>query len=212
MKKSFLLIITLILLGGFLASCSANRGFVSNVTRNDIQRIVPFEIDAHFSCVECGISFVHNDSVTSIAKSLFEKELTNDKTLPMAETIAFSDTLIHDKVQNEIYRLMILIDSYPPVDVRKLAIPPTIDSILCSRNERFGLLVHNGGYYCPDGELKTSDNMLTACEGSTRSAIFIVDSELKNLAYVATAWCNSSPLKAETYRKQVNNLLKKYKK
>ena len=212
MKKSFLLIITLILLGGFLASCSANRGFVSNVTRNDIQRIVPFEIDAHFSCVECGISFVHNDSVTSIAKSLFEKELTNDKTLPMAETIAFSDTLIHDKVQNEIYWLMILIESYPPVDVRKLAIPPTIDSILCSRNERFGLLVHNGGYYCPDGELKISDNMLTACEGSTRSAIFIVDSELKNLAYVATAWCNSSPLKAETYRKQVNNLLKKYKK
>ena len=54
--------------------------------------------------------------------------------------------------------------------------------------------------------------MLTACEGSTRSAIFIVDSELKNLAYVATAWCNSSPLKAETYRNQVNNLLKKYKK
>ena len=54
--------------------------------------------------------------------------------------------------------------------------------------------------------------MFTACEGSTRSAIFIVDSKLKNLAYVATANRNSDPLKTETYQKQMKDLLKEYRK
>jgi len=211
MKKSFLFIIASILLGGFLASCSANRGFVSNVTREDIQQLAQFEIYAHFGRVENGISIIDNDSVTSIAKSLFETELAQDKTLPVTESIAISDNLVRNKVQDEIRWLRIYIDNNVPV--KDIAIPPTIDSILCSRNERFGLLVHNGGFYCPDGIYKVPGSSIpVACEGSTRSAIIIVDSKLKNLVYVVTSNRNSDPLKAETYQKQVKDLLKKYNK
>ena len=213
MKKLFLFIIASILLGGFSASCSANRGFVSNVTREDIQQLAQFEIYAHFGRVENGISIIDNDSVTSIAKSLFETELAQDKTLPVTESIAISDNLVRNKVQDEIRWLRIYIDNNVPV--KDITIPPTIDSILCSRNVRFGLLVHNGGFYCPDGIYKSPGSGIpipVAHEGSTRSAIIIVDSRFKNLVYVATSNLKSNPLEAETYRKQVNNLLKKYKK
>ena len=213
MKKSFLFIIASILLGGFLASCFANRGFVSNVTREDIQQLAQFEIYAHFGRVENGISIIDNDSVSSIAKSLFETELAQDKTLPVTESIAISDNLVRNKVQDEIRWLRIYIDNNVPV--KDITIPPTIDSILCSRNVRFGLLVHNGGFYCPDGIYKSPGSGIpipVAHEGSTRSAIIIVDSRFKNLVYVATSNLKSNPLEAETYRKQVNNLLKKYKK
>ena len=209
MKKTFL-IITVILIGVFFASCSANRGFVSTVTRDDIQQLAQFEMYAHFGRVENGVSIIDNDSVTNTAKSLFETELAHDKTLPVTETIAISDNLVRNKVQDEIRWMRIYIDNNVPV--KDITIPPTIDSILCSRNVRFGLLVHNGGFSCPDGELKIGNNMFTACEGSTRSAIFIVDSKLKNLAYVATANRNSDPLKTETYQKQMKDLLKEYRK
>ena len=210
MKKTFLIIIASIFFGGLFASCSANRGFVSNVTRDDIQQMAQFEMFAHFGRVENGISIIDNDSVTNAAKLLFATELANDKTLPVTEIIVISDSIVYDKVQDEIHWLRIFIDNNVPV--KEIAIPPTIDSILCSRNERFGLLVHNAGFSCPDGELKIGNNMFTACEGSTRSAIFIVDSKLKNLAYVATANRNSDPLKTETYQKQIKDLLKEYRK
>ena len=46
----------------------------------------------------------------------------------------------------------------------------------------------------------------------TRNGIIIVDSKNHNLAYVATAARESSPLEAKTYQKQLKDLLKKYKK
>ena len=213
MKKTFL-IITVILIGVFFASCSANRGFVSNVTRDDIQQMAQFEMFAHFGRVENGISIIDNDSVTNAAKLLFATELANDETLSVTSTIIISDSIILNKVQEEIHWLMMFIENPLTlgVKVKDIVIPPTIDSILCSRNERFGLLIYNAGFYCPDGELKIGNNMFTACEGSTRSAIFIVDSNLKNLAYVATAYRNSNPLKTETYQKQMKDLLKKFRK
>ena len=211
MKKAFLFAIASILFCGFIASCSANRGFVSNVTRDDIKQLAQFEMYAHFGRVDNGISIIDNDSVTNTAKSLFETELAHDKTLPVTEIIAISDNFVRNKVQDEIHWMRIYIDNNVPV--KDITIPPTIDSILCSRNERFGLLVHNGGFYCPDGIYKGPGSSIpVACEGSTRSAIIIVDSKLKNLVYVATSNRKSNPLETETYRKQMNDLLKKYKK
>ena len=88
MKKTLLIIIGSILFVGFFASCSANRGFVSNVTRDDIQQMAQFEMYAHFGRVENGISIIDNDSVTNVAKSLFATELANDETLSVTSTIS----------------------------------------------------------------------------------------------------------------------------
>ena len=88
MKTTFLIIITVILFGGFFASCTVNRGFVSNVTRDDIQQLAQFEMFAHFGRVENGISIIDNDSVTNVAKSLFATELANDETLSVTSTIS----------------------------------------------------------------------------------------------------------------------------
>ena len=46
----------------------------------------------------------------------------------------------------------------------------------------------------------------------SRCGIIIVDSKYNDLTYVATANRESNPLKSDTYRKQMGDLMKKYKK
>ena len=215
MKKTFHFIIASILLGGFFASCSSNRGFISSVTRDDIQQMVKFEM-FDFGYVKDGSYVIEDDSVTDVAKSLFEKALADDKTLFVTETIVISDSLVHQEIQNEIKWCNYLAFSlFYPISIKDIEIPPTIDSILCSRNERFGLIIYNGGYTCPDGIYNpptVSGFYLGTQEGYITSSILIVDSKNKNFAYVAYTDRNSDPMKAETHQKQLDKLLKNYKK
>ena len=215
MKKTFHFIIASILLGGFFASCSSNRGFISSVTRDDIQQMVKFEM-FDFGNVKDGSYVIKDDSVTDVAKSLFERALTNDKTLSVTETIVISDSLVHKEIQNEIKWCNYLAQSLSfPISIKDIEIPPTIDSILCSRNERFGLIIYNGGYTCPDGIYNPptgSGIYLGTKEGFIISSMLIVDSKNKNFAYVAHTERNSDPMKAETHQKQLDKLLKKYRK
>jgi hypothetical protein len=44
------------------------------------------------------------------------------------------------------------------------------------------------------------------------SGIIIVDSESNNLAFVSTAMRESDPLEESTYRKQMEDLMKKFRK
>lgn len=71
MKKTFLIIITVILFGGFFASCSANRGFVSSLTRADIRQVQQFEPLNYVGIIEKGNNITHSDSLTEVAKTLF---------------------------------------------------------------------------------------------------------------------------------------------
>ena len=213
MKKAFHFIIVLILLGGFVVSCSSNRGFISSVTRDDIQQMVKFEM-YNFGYVKDGSYVIKDDSVTDVAKSLFEKALANDKTLSVTGTIVISDSLVNKEIQNEIKWCDYLAFSlFYPISIKDIEIPPTIDSILCSRNERFGLIIYNGGYTCPDGIYNpVSGSFGTNKEGYITSSILIVDSKNKSFAYVAHTDRNSDPMKAETHQKQLDKLLKNYKK
>ena len=214
MKKTVQFIILSILFGGFLASCSANKGFVSSVTRDDIHQMVQFELFDIFGRVVNGVSIIEDDSVTAIAKSLFEAELANSKISPVTKTIVVSDTIVLNKIQDEIrWWSYFTWSPFQAGSVKDIPISPTIDSILCSCDERFGLLIYNGGYTCPEGIYHPIGTGVISnrTEGYIRSAIIIVDSKLKNLAYIAHAESNSDPLKAETHRKQLEKLLKKYK-
>lgn len=202
MKKSLVFIITSVLVGGFMLSCSTNRGLVSSLTSADIQRVIQFD-PLTFIRSSKGDTLKYNDSLSVIAKSLFETELSRSKTLPIKGNLVIEDSDVNSRIQDETYALMNLVNN---VNVKSIPIPPTIDSILEARNERFGLLVYNYGF------IRSLGTVYTLPYKDTNSEIIIVDSQNNNLVYVATAKSESSPLKAETYKKQVEDLLKKYKK
>ena len=223
MKKTFVIIITVILFGGFFASCSANRGFVSSLTRADIRQVQQFEPLNYVGIIEKGNNITYSDSLTKVAKTLFEKELTRSRTLPAKGNIIIEDSIVNNKIQYEIYMLMNYLENN--VKAKDISIPPVIDSILEARNERFGLLAYNWGFTRTGGNyagqigkgvligVLTMGTMYTVpYKDMSKCGLIIVDSKYNNLAYVATANRESNPLKAETYRKQIEDLLKKYKK
>jgi hypothetical protein len=143
--------------------------------------------------------------------------------LPVKGHIVIEDTVVNNKVQYEIYMLMNYLENN--VKAKDIPIPPVIDSILEARNERFGLLAYNWGFTRTGGNyagqigkgvligVLTMGTMYTVpYKDMSRCGLIIVDSKNNNLAYVATANRESNPLKAETYQKQMEDLLKKYRK
>ena len=177
MKKTFVIIITSVLVGGFMLSCSTNRGFVSSLTSADIQRVIQFD-PLTFIQSSKGDTLKYNDSLSVIAKSLFETELSRSKTLPIKGNLVIEDSDVNSRIQDETYALMNLVNN---VNVKSIPIPPTIDSILEARNERFGLLVYNYGF------IRSLGTVYTLPYKDTNSEIIIVDSQNNNLVYVAIA-------------------------
>lgn len=226
MKKTISIIawaICLPLITSLFTSC-VTQGFVSDVTRADIQHIAQFEVLGDVGLIEEGNNIVYSDSLTRVANELFAAELANENTLPLTETIVIEDSIVNKKLQDEISMLMYY-SKNTRVRVKDIPIPPTIDSILCSRNERFGMLVYNWGFARSNGNyagqiakgiligVLTLGTIYTVpYKDMTQSGIIIVDAKCRNIAYVSTANRESSPLEAKTYQRQVRDLFKKYKK
>ena len=92
MKKTLLIIVASFLFVGFFASCTANRGFVSSLTHADIRQVQQFEPLNYVGIIEKGNNITHSDSLTEVAKTLFEKELSRNKTLPVKGHISLTST------------------------------------------------------------------------------------------------------------------------
>jgi hypothetical protein len=205
---------------GFFSSC-ATQGFVSNVTRTDIQQIAQFEIFSDVGFIEKGNKIVFDDSLSLVAQTLFETALTKEKILPVTNIIVMEDSAIHNQVQYEISALMNCLESN--MRPKNLPVPPTIDSILYARNERFGMLVYDWGFVRTSGNygkqaLKSiAIGILTLgmvipiyYKEVTRTGILIYDAKNHNFAYVANVAGESSPLKESTYQRHVQGLLWRY--
>ena len=216
------LAVVLPLFSGLFTSC-VTQGFISNVTQADIQQLSQFEILANVGEIEKGNKITHNDSLTQVAQALFATELANEIALPVTETIDIEDTVVYHKVRYEIYVLMNCLErNMKPKD---LPVPPAIDSILCARAQRFGMLVYDWGFVRSTGNyagqiakgiaigiLTMGSYYTVPYKDMTRSGILIYDAMNHNFAYVSTTAAESSPLEAKTYQKQLKDLLKKYKK
>ncbi len=218
----FTIAIGLALLAGFFSSC-ATQGFISNVTRTDIQQLSQFEILSNVGLIEESNKIVYDDSLTQVAQTLFETELAKEKTLPVSQTIVIEDSTICNQVRYEIFTLMNCLEMN--IRPKNLPIPPTIDSILCARNERFGMLVYDWGYvrssgnYAKQAAKSIAIGILTLgmmipiyYKEMTRTGILIYDARNHNFAYVATVFGESNPLEEKTYQRHVRDLMWRYKK
>ena len=225
MKKNQLIVVLAVCLPIFLgcfSSCSLNRGFVSSVKRADIEQLSRFEMFNYVGSIEKGNKVVRNDSLTAVAKELFETELAKASTLPVSDTIFIQDSVVNFMVQDEIFYLMERLET--TTRVKNVPVPPTIDSILCSQGKRFGLLLYNWGFTRTAGNyagqvakgiaigiLSMGAIIPVPYKDMTRSGLVIVDAKNHNIAFVSMANRENSPLKPFTYKHQVKELLWKFK-
>jgi len=222
MKNSFL-IIALFFMGGFFASCTVSRGFVSTVKRAEIQQVLQFEPLTFVGIIEKEDKITYNDSLSIISQELFETALSNDKTIPVTGKIVIEDSIVSNRVQYEIFMMMRYINGR--VNVEDIPIPPTIDSILESQNERFGLLAYSRGFIRTDDnydkEVEKSAALALLTLGTyyrmtyqyvTHGGIVIVDSQNNNIAFVTDESYKYNPLKAETYEKMMIGLVRLFRK
>ena len=210
------------MLFGLLTSCTVNRGFVSSLTRSDIPQVQQFEPLNYVGIIEKGNKISYSDSLTAVVKEMFDIALSEDNTLPIASVIVIEDSIVNNRVQNEIYMLMNYIES--DLRVKDIPIPTTIDSILEARSERFGMLAYNwgftrtGGNYAGQIAKGVAIGILTLgtfytvpFKNRICSGIIIFDSKYNNLSFVSTASREDNPLKATTHKKQVETMMKKYR-
>ena len=222
-RKFTPIIIALMLFVGFFASCTTNRGFVSAVKRTEIQQVQQFEPFVFVGIVEEGDKVAYSDSLTRIAQELFETALSKDEILPVTGTIVIEDSIVNNRIQYEIYMMMSYIDGR--VRVKDIPIPPTIDSILEARNERFGLLAYSRGFVRTDdnydkevgkgvaiGLLTLGTYYSLPYKYVTHGGIVIVDSQNDNIAFVNTENYQYHPLKADTYQKLMIGLVRIFRK
>lgn len=218
-----LTIIATLALCCLFASCSANRGFVSTAKRAEIKQVQQFEPLTLIGIIEKGDKIAYSDSLTEIAQGLFETALAKDETLPVTGKITIEDSIINNRVQNEIFMIMRYIDG--KVRVKDIPIPPTIDSILEARGERFGLLAYSQGFVRTDDNYNkevgkgAAVSLLTLGTYNrmpykyvTHGGILIVDSQNNNIAFVNAESYNYHPLKAETYKKLMTGLVRIFRK
>ena len=222
MKNSFFFI-ALLVLGCFFASCTSSRGFVSTVKRAEIQQVQQFEPLTLVGIIEKDDKITYNDSLTIISQELFETALSNNKTIPVTGRIVVEDSIVSNRVQYEIFLMMKYINGR--VRIEEIPIPPTIDSILESRNERFGLLAYSRGFvrtddnYDKEVEKGAAIALLTLgtyyrmpYQYVTHGGIVIVDSLNNNIAFVTDESYKYHPLKAETYEKMMIGLVRLFRK
>lgn len=219
----YLIIIATLAFSCLFASCSANKGFVSTAKRSEIKQVQRFEPMAVMGVIEKSDKAAYSDSLSEIARGLFEDALEKDETLPVTGKIVIEDSIVNNKVQYEILMMMNYIDGRNrPKDI---PIPPTIDSILESRGERFGLLAYCRGFVRTDDNYdrevgkRVAVSLLTLGTYNTmpykyvtHGGIVIVDSQNDNIAFVNSESYNYHPLKAETYKKLMIGLVRIFRK
>lgn len=223
MKKTSRILMAALLMGFLLASCSSNRGFVSSVKRSEIKQVQQFEPLSLVGVVFDGDRMVYSDTLSLVAQGLLETALTKDETLPVTGKMDIDDEDISSRVAIEIYQMMNLIEGR--TRVQDIPLPPTIDSILEARSERFGLLAYSRGFVRTEDSydkafgkgaaltlLTLGSYTVIPHKYETHGGVIIVDSLNDNIAYVTTGAFEYHPLKADTYKKLMIELVRVFRK
>ena len=131
-------IIGIIILGIILQSCVTNKYLSSETPMNQVTNIEYFEPYSYIQFIKKGNKSELNDSLSLESKRRIDSVIYSNKNLyKIKKKIIIMNSSINEKVENE---LSFLIQS--AMQKRKLEgieLTPIIDSILESRNQRFGL-------------------------------------------------------------------------
>lgn len=138
MKKTLLFAFILLT----FSSCALS-GFTTKTPKSeisDVQRFIPVcDIDLLDKYDNGG----HSDSLSELCRLSIDNVLARDKSIGLTGNITIKDTVVQNKVNNELRQL---IDDGNLKQKAQYTYLPTVDSILKQNGKRFGLLVYHVGF------------------------------------------------------------------
>lgn len=138
-------IILILALATLNQSCKTSKYLSSQTSVNEISNIEYFEPYAYIQLVEKGNKSEFNDSLSIKSKQIIDSILnSNKKQYKITDKIIINNKNLNKKVENE---LSFLIQSaLKKGKLEGIEITPVLDSILESRNQRFGLGIIASGF------------------------------------------------------------------
>ena len=174
------------------ASCTAKKGFVTKIAKQDIVDIQRFPVLSDIYALDKNDNGFVSDSLSSLSDQCIDNYLDRQNNICFGGNVVFDDSIVQQKVNNEIRKLAEI--AYDNEEIAFVPIPPTIDSLMEAIGKRFGLLVYATGYERYESSFF---GILTQAWYSTRGyanpkpyyeyfsniALMIVDSEKNNIAF-----------------------------
>lgn len=209
--------------GLLLLSCGANKFLTSSTKADEVRSLSYFEPFSYIQYVEKGNKAVLSDSLSSRTQMKLDSVLSQSKaTLHLTEKLHFGNDTIKSGIENELGSLSQLITQRRRLD--GIAIPPLIDSILKSNNQRFALATVATGFGRRKGNyggqvakgaavgiLTLGMYIPTPIKSNLTLHAFIFDSEKKEIAfYKRSIPVEKEPTEPEVIKKQLIGLFNNY--
>ena len=224
MKKVNLFLIIIVL----FASCNTTKFLTSDVKPLEITEMLKIQPFSYISLVEQGNRGVFNDSISNEAQIALNEtlEIFRDRIRLSSTEVILTDSAEISWLEQEIDYLIISAERNR--NVKNIAIPPFIESLLTANDERFGLIIVQSGFTRTRGNyggqvakqigVGILTGLLTGVahvqtpvkSGSTLHAI-IVDNQNKNVAfYNNSVLQDREPTNKETITRHLNEIFRGY--
>ena len=208
----------------FFSSCAGTKLLTSNTRPEEVIDMLKFETLSYVSLIEKGNRSIQNDSVSNLAKDiLFEALNSFGNKIPLSDKKQiFTDSISKDRFAREVNFLCLTADRNK--SIKKLSIPPTIDSLLSVSGKRFGLITVVTGFTREKGNygkqiakgvgmglLTMGMYYQTPIKSNSTIYAVIVDNQEKNIAfYRKSILQDKEPTEKEVLVKQIQSLFEKY--
>ena len=224
MKKVNLFLLITVL----FVSCNTTRFLTSNVKPHEIIEMLKIQPFSYISLVEQGSQGVFNDSISNEAQIVLNETLESFRGRIRLAPIdmILTDSAELSWLEKEIEYLIISAERNR--NVKNIAIPPFIESLLTASGQRFGLIIVQHGFTRTRGNyagqiakqigIGILTGLLTGVahvqtpmkSGSTLYAI-IVDNQNKNIAFYNKSFIqNREPTDEATITRHLNEVFRRY--
>jgi len=195
----------------------------STVKPNEITNLQKFETLSFITLIEKGNRGEHNDTLSNKSKELFSGVLDSfENRIRLTGDIYVFDLLTRTKIEKEIEHLCTTADRQKSIS--KLKLPRTLDSLLETSQNRFGLITVTTGFTRIRGNYGKQIakgiglgiltlGMVYSSPIKAHSTVYvaIIDSKDNNIAFFRKSFLqDKEPLNEVVLRKQVQDIFSGY--
>ncbi len=217
-KDYYYLLIGALLLG----SCTTTKPMRSSVQPREVNDIQKFETYSYISLIESGNRGKLNDTISKLSKSLLDETISGFRSIPLTGSILPTDTITQKRIEREIEYLCVSAERQGSISSLKLT--PVLDSLLDSREKRFGLITVTSGFTRDKGNyggqiakgigmgiLTLGMYYQTPIKSKSTIYCMIIDAKENNIAFFKKSLLQDrEPLDKEVLTKQIQNIFEDY--
>lgn len=174
------------------SSCTAKKGFVTKLPKQEIADVQRFPIISDIYALDKNDNGYRSDSLSLLSVQCVNNYLDKQTNIDITKNIEVNNTILLRKVSDEIRGLSET--AFDNKEIALIPIPHTIDSLLEVQGKRFGLLIYANGFERYEkNRLKAFNQALIMMQGGatlnpyydyfSTISLFIVDSSNNNIAF-----------------------------